>query len=154
VDKNGNTLIPFKYSSASDFFHGIAYVSTSKFRSGGYNSSTHRGLTMNGWTTVTTTYTKTSPDYYKTKDFYINRKGKKLKYTPAKGYYSEGLWVVYKRQHNTPLYGYMDESGKVVISPVYRSASNFSEELAMVQTNNNWIIIDKKGKKIADIDLN
>ena len=49
----------------------------------------------------------------------------------------------------------MDLNYKVVIPVIYTKATKFSEGLAIVEIseNGNCIIIDKKGNKVADVNL-
>ncbi|MCF8297132.1 MAG: WG repeat-containing protein [Saprospiraceae bacterium] len=48
----------------------------------------------------------------------------------------------------TSNYGFIDESGKVVIPLIYKDAFHFSEDLAAVSKNGKWGFIDKTGKEI------
>ena len=49
-------------------------------------------------------------------------------------------------------YGFMDTTGKVVIPPIYKRASNFSEGVSIVITENNEkIVIDKTGKQLLNL---
>src|SRR5262249_47864318 len=48
-------------------------------------------------------------------------------------------------------WGYIDKSGKFVISPQYSHAKSFSEGLAAVVTDDKEVYIDKNGKVILDL---
>ncbi|MDR1983372.1 MAG: WG repeat-containing protein [Prevotellaceae bacterium] len=146
VDKNGNEVIPFKYLYAEPFNHGIALIEDVVHTGG---TTTTYGPIIGGMQKVTTRY---SPRRTSRVSYYIDRKGKGLKYEiPDNSYFSDGLRRVYKKKYD----GYVDENLKVVIPLIYLNSSDFSEGLAIVQTKKQeWIIIDKKGKKVADIDLN
>ena len=148
VDKTGKELIPFKYRNAYPFTNGVAYVVKEKVRPGGMITSINVSMPHQAvqTTTVRTRYVDAET---KEKAFYINSKGKKLKYEC--GSYSEGLWMI----TNIKKWGYMDLKYKVVIPVIYTKATKFSEGLAIVETSKggNWIIIDKQGEKVADINL-
>jgi len=45
-------------------------------------------------------------------------------------------------------WGYIDKTGKTIISPRFEEVSNFSEGLAAVKTGGKWGYIDKTGKTI------
>jgi hypothetical protein len=152
VDANGREIIPFKYSRAGYFEHGVAKVEKNVYKSGAATTSTRvsKLTTQEEWRTTTTRY---SPGSYHTKFFYINRKGKKMKFDYI-GDYSEGMLMVIKFKFLSKKYGYMDENHKTVISPVYDNATRFGNGLALVQTkDDNWIIIDWKGKKISAVNV-
>lgn len=52
-----------------------------------------------------------------------------------------------------PLYGYINESGKVIIHPQYESAQTFKNNKALVKLRNgNFAVIDKKGKIHNEIE--
>lgn len=65
---------------------------------------------------------------------------------------SEGLRCYY--DFSSKKYGFIDESGKVVIAPKYSAAHNFSEGLAAVQmataNGDRWGFIDKTGKVVIE----
>jgi hypothetical protein len=58
--------------------------------------------------------------------------------------FSEGLALV----RSTGKWGFIDKTGKEVISFVYDGAGNFSEGLAMVRSTGKWGFIDKTGKEV------
>lgn len=71
-----------------------------------------------------------------------------LKATTDKGV--EKLYSAYITDQNEKKYGYIDETGVFVISPVYDQASEFSEGYAVVYTSedNEYSVIDTTGKSI------
>jgi hypothetical protein len=58
--------------------------------------------------------------------------------------FSEGLGAVKTGER----WGFIDSTGKKIISPKYSDAYPFSEELAAVMLNNKWGFIDKAGKTV------
>jgi hypothetical protein len=60
------------------------------------------------------------------------------------GRFSEGLAQVVKNNK----WGYVDRTGKEVISLQYQDANSFSEGMAPVQINGKWGFIDKTGKQM------
>ena len=63
--------------------------------------------------------------------------------------FSNGM-AVFKGKNG--LYGYINADGEIVIKAQYREATEFSENLALVQEDNDdCFIIDKKGKKKGEI---
>lgn len=62
------------------------------------------------------------------------------------GYFSEGLATFYKNEK----FGYIDESGNIVIEPQYKKAWYFSEGLAWVEIEGKYGYIDKSGKVVID----
>ena len=52
-------------------------------------------------------------------------------------------------------YGFIDETGKLVIPAIYEDANSFNQGKAKVKLNDNWIFIDKSGKETElALDLN
>src|SRR5271170_5871761 len=47
--------------------------------------------------------------------------------------------------NDSPKWGYVDSTGKVVITPRFDATSSFSERLAAVQVNGKWGYIDTSG---------
>ena len=50
-------------------------------------------------------------------------------------------------------FGYMDQTGKMVISPMYDYADDFSEDLAVVALHNLPCVIDQKNVRVIDTSL-
>jgi hypothetical protein len=61
-----------------------------------------------------------------------------------------GMAVLYVMSQPPPLFGYMDDSGKIVIQPQFSEAGNFSQGLARVMPakKSNWGFIDHTGKVV------
>lgn len=63
------------------------------------------------------------------------------------------LLPAYILENNTRKYGYINENGTFVISPVYDSATDYSEGLAVVYTMGTYKVIDTTGKVICKNDM-
>ena len=66
--------------------------------------------------------------------------------------FHEGLSRLYLYEGSSGLptgVGFIDKTGKVVISPEYSGAGDFSEGFAAVYKNGKWGFIDKTGKEIT-----
>lgn len=63
--------------------------------------------------------------------------------------FSEGCAAI-SRDPNEYKYGYIDQSGNIVIQPKYISASRFSEGYALVRDSLGYSIIDKSGNKTSE----
>lgn len=159
VDGNGKVVIPFQYSKAQPFEHGVAYVETTKSRGGYTQTSINRNpigtQTSQGEYHTTTMSTSYVAGGRSTQGFRIDRKGRKLKYDTyfPMGHksYSEGLWCI---TQNRKKFGYMDDNNKIVIPVNYSEIGAFSEGLAIVRKGDSeWLIIDKQGNKVADVNL-
>ncbi|WP_164879567.1 WG repeat-containing protein [Afifella aestuarii] len=50
------------------------------------------------------------------------------------------------------LYGYIDSEGRYLIPPVYRDASRFSDDRAIVTTGANAMMIDREGRPLARVN--
>lgn len=82
---------------------------------------------------------------------YINRLGNVVLNTSFPYYrfqfntFSDGL-VGFKTNNK---YGYIDETGRVIVEPFYDTAREFSEGFAETEINEKWGFIDKTGKIIV-----
>ena len=63
--------------------------------------------------------------------------------------FSEGLGLVYDAE--TELYGYVNAQGEVAIYPCYTYAENFSDGLALVKWEGDYIFINKEGRQAFDL---
>lgn len=66
--------------------------------------------------------------------------------------FSEGLAAVYfpTKSDWEDIAGYIDENGQIVIKPIYSEAGNFYKGYALVQKDNKYFLIDKKGIRIIN----
>lgn len=124
MDKKGNTVIPFKYDSASDFSNTLATVS----KDYKYGAIDHSGKTvldfkynhLGEFKEGLASFTPANSD----KNGFINAKGKEI-IAPIWDQamdFSEGLAAVAKGDYDNAKWGFVDTSGKVVIEPQYDHA--------------------------------
>ncbi|MFZ2844090.1 WG repeat-containing protein [Psychrobacter sp.] len=124
MDKKGNTVIPFKYESASDFSNALATVSKD-YKYGAIDRSgktvldfkySHLGEFKDGLASFTPANSE--------KNGFINAKGKEI-IAPIWDQamdFSEGRAAVAKGDYDNAKWGFVDISGKVVIEPQYDHA--------------------------------
>ena len=60
--------------------------------------------------------------------------------------FSEGFALVQKDK----LWGYIDATGKWLVSPKYKAATAFKNGFARVKIKGKWGVINKEGKLIVD----
>ena len=124
MDKEGNTVIPFKYESASNFSNALATVSKDyKYGAIDHSGKTaidfkynHLGEFKDGLANFTPADSE--------KNGFINSKGKEI-IAPIWDQamdFSEGLAAVAKGDYDNAKWGFVDTSGKVVIEPQYDHA--------------------------------
>ncbi len=65
--------------------------------------------------------------------------------------WSDGLIRVKKERAGT--YGYMDHAGKMIIADVYKDATDFEEQIAMVKKGNKYGVINTKGETVIDFQF-
>src|SRR5512133_2288921 len=76
---------------------------------------------------------------------FINRVGKEVvppRFDDVRGKFIEGM----TRIQVNDLWGFMNNSGVVVIAPAYEANDEFSEGLARVRSKKKWGFIDRSGK--------
>lgn len=84
----------------------------------------------------------------------INESGHVIsgKYPFISDYNSGRAYYYIGSQNGDILYGYLDETGKTIIEPVFKYAGTFEEDRAVVKLEENtYAIIDKKGKIIKKL---
>jgi hypothetical protein len=67
------------------------------------------------------------------------------------GLFSEGMAAVEKKTYVTSKWGFIDKSGKEVITPQFDAVSSFSEGLAAVRIDSSIGFIDKTGKMVIPL---
>ena len=74
---------------------------------------------------------------------------------PSNGLFPVCLGRVSERFHCDGKYGYIDKTGKMLISPQFDDAGSFFDGLAGVRTGPKWGYIDKTGKMVisAQVDF-
>ncbi|MGE5612792.1 MAG: WG repeat-containing protein [Bacillota bacterium] len=77
------------------------------------------------------------------------------KYYYIRGYKNSRAVFSIMNQEGAELYGYLDETGKPVVEPVYKSVTDFDEEQAAVkQADGTFALIDKDGNLIRTLEYN
>ena len=123
IDKAGKVIIPFQYDYASEFNGDLAIVAIGE-------------------------------EYHFRKYFYINKAGNdvtEINRYEYLGPFRDNLALVQSKENWK--YGYIDKTGKEVISTKYDNASHFGEGLAAVKKNGKWGYIDKTGKEVISTSV-
>jgi hypothetical protein len=122
IDKTGSIIIEPRYDYAMHFFEGMALIADDKPYPG-YDAIQNRKA-------------------------FIDKKGNRVTdYFDDADSFSEGLAAVKINR----LWGYIDETGTIVIPPIYKIAPTFSEGFAPVTCENGKdAFIDKKGTRITE----
>jgi len=153
LNESGSTIISPIYQSVEPFDeHGLAVVSIK-----GKTEYVYGLINRSGAYVVKPVYDSIRP-YGKT--LYLAIQGENVDLLNAQGSIvnrlanssvhqpSEGLAVFSQNDR----YGYLDETGKVVIEPQYRYAEAFSEGIGVVTlANGRFALIDKIGKLILEL---
>lgn len=127
IDWEGNTVIPFIYSSVEPFSEGLALVETAshgEVRAGFADRTGKLVIPM---------------QYYEAESFSEGLAAVCVR--------DEGVWTDGDYKHYTE-WGYIDKTGKLVIDAKYKSVSPFYEGLAAVRTNEGVGYIDKNGNEV------
>ncbi len=120
INREGELVIPHKYSAAGDFSEGLAKVELKDSQN------------------------KLIEGFIDTKGEMVIRPDRWLKNS-----FSDGLAAVRTEKDGKFVYGFMDKKGKTVIEPRFKKVGRFGEGLAFVNDNGQIRIIDKKGKSTA-----
>lgn len=147
IDKQGSLKIPYEYNDAMDFNEGLAAVE------------------QNGkWGFVSLDGTLTIPHKYDEIGNFKNGIARVKINTLWGAIDKSGNYVIEPRYNYfeefdnglakvgigdlSPVYGYIDVSGKLVISAQYQKATSFSQDVAAVMENGKWGFIDRQGQYI------
>lgn len=65
--------------------------------------------------------------------------------------WSDGLIRVKKERSGT--YGFMDHAGKMIVADVYKDATDFQEQIAIVKKGNKYGVINTKGETVVDFQF-
>ena len=151
IDTRGQLIIPCQYDDIHPFSEGLAAIENSDGKWGFINK--------NNKIVIPCIY-KSAESFsngiaYVTNDnnerCLINSNGK---ITSSLGNYSllhgfsEGMGGVCELKDDNLLYGFIDETGKVVIPCIYDYAVNFSEGLAVVRRDNKYGFVNKSGEEV------
>ena len=136
INTKGEVVIPYKWSYAENFVNGYAFVGDEDyFYIINKNGETLFDLTMSRYQRDGDLVSYDSFDGKTTGC--INLKQGVLIGAPNwdyVGYFKEGKAAVFKDGK----WGYVDESGSIIIEPVWDSVSDFYEGYAVVNKGGNW----------------
>lgn len=150
INKDKNTIIPFKFNNAYDFNnYGVAVV---------LEGNDFRLIDTNGNYISNEKYESINP-YKENRAIYmqnskmgvLNEKGYKI--TEAKydyiGNYNNGRAVIEKKIDNNYKYGYLDLDGNEIVEFKYMEASDFNEGFAVVKVKDGeFALIDLNGNVV------
>ena len=148
INEKGTVIIPFIYDDASVFFNGLARV---------MKESKHGYINIKGETVIPFQY-EFAADFKNglarvQKDGkwgFINPAGQvaiPMEYKNAFDF-SEGMAPVMNAENK---WGFIDASGKFVLTPKYLQAQSFSNGEALVKNGDEFIYINKSGKKLREL---
>lgn len=163
INKKGEVVIPFVYSSIKNFREGLSSVS----EGGEINLINHKGEKTRisnsyhycagfseGLAVVSTGYSNIRG--LDSKDGVIDRKGQTIVMPTYEIIYNyqEGLAAAEKMvAANKRRYGFIDKTGKAILPFIYKNVSSFSEGLAKVTTEDGKsMFIDKTGKEVIKLE--
>ncbi len=145
VGKTGKVMIPLEYDDAGSFSEGLARVKKGYMRE--VNVINSEGLVQ-------------VEKVYIGENIVIDKTGKVV--IPRREYvvsndFSEGLAAVEKHDADgNEKYGFIDKTGKIVVTPEYDGAENFSDGLAKVRKGGwetgKYGLIDKTGKIVVPLE--
>jgi hypothetical protein len=163
IDKSGRVVVNLKYDYASRFSEGLACVMTDKK----FSYVDHNGRMAieprfsrcsdfsEGLARVRIGGKATSPVLLTS----VSGKPGKLRYIDKTGHiairldaesgddFSEGLASFEVKKPDGYLYcGYLDATGKTIVSPQFGECGKFSDGLALILLNGKWGYIDRSGK--------
>ena len=145
LDKSGNEVIPFIYDEATNFSEGLAAVQ----KDGKYGYIDKSGeevipfkfdMASSFSEGLARVFIKGESNYG-----YIDRTGKLvIPYGTDALDFCDGRARTFSKGKQ----GFIDKSGKEIISTIYSLTDNFSEGLACVLKDNKYGFIDKNGKEV------
>lgn len=153
IDRTGKLVIAFKYSNGLMFSEGLAAVQDAKSTQWGFIDTKGKqvlpaiyfspGRFINGQALIT--QVKGDKDGCKVWDEYIDKQGRTLKIIPSEEPNNQQL-VRIRWNGKT---GYATRTGKIVITPKYEEARDFSEGFAAVGEFQRWGFINTKGELVV-----
>src|SRR5574344_135538 len=146
VNHRGEEIVPPKYSLAGSFSEGLAAVAIGDLW--GY-------IDVNGKEVIPLVFSSAG-DFKEGfaivirdhKSVCINKNGEQIisKRVRNINQFFEGFAIV---RSSSGRYGFIDTTGKVVISTKYLNAYDFSNGIAAVQTRGGWMYINRDGKSLS-----
>ncbi len=152
VDSTGKEVVPFIYRSAGDFNEGLAYVQ--KDGRYGYIDKTGNIVIPLNFTSAIDFSDGLAVVGYGNNIWYIidktcdikNTKELLTQYTNVTGF-KEGFVEVYKDGKH----GFVDQTGREVVPPIYDYVQDFSEGLAQVKKDGKYGFVDQTGKEVVPL---
>lgn len=146
IDRKGETVIPFRYDEAEDFFNGWAAVRID--REWGY-------IQTNGEQVLPPRLDRAADSIGGMARVSL---GARLHWLTTAGEIKEAMPFDYAfnlcdgraRIGLAGRWGYMDAQGQIVVNPNWVAASDFSEGLASVKQGGKWGAIDRSGKMVVE----
>ena len=158
IDKTGKIVIAPKFDYASGFTEGLAEIRVGNPETGlfGYIDTSGKIVIKPKYQSAGTFSEGVAIVSDPKGQVIIDKNGKhllRLNLDMAELGFSEGLAakaLIFKEKIGV-FYGFIDKTGKVIIPPTYRHASNFSEGVAAVEEDSN---VRKKFRKTGYINHN
>lgn len=155
ADLEGKVVIEPQFDCAYMFRDGVALVRVGIGKDARYGYVKEDGTVLAEPVYVEATQFNEGLAWVVEKDGFptaIDTKGKvqiEAKEVHGVGCFSDGLaaFCIEEKPYHY-LWGYMNTSGKVVIEPQFKFADNFSDGLAVVETDKGWCYVDTKGKLV------
>ncbi len=152
VDSTGKEVVPFIYRSAGDFNEGLAYVQ--KDGRYGYIDKTGNIVIPLNFTSAIDFSDGLAVVGYGNNIWYIidktcdikNTKELLTQYTNVTGF-KEGFVEVYKDGKH----GFVDQTGREVVPPIYDYVQDFSEGFAQVKKDGKYGFVDQTGKEVVPL---
>lgn len=146
IDQKGNLVIPGPFDGAASFSEGLAAVSVGKKT--GYIDKTGKMIIPPQFDEARKFSEDRATVRIGDKFALIDKTGKVIPFCPNNcgtfiHPFSEGLALAHVSNH-----GYIDKTGKTVITRKFDEAESFSEGLAQVDIGGKWGYLDNKGKLI------
>ncbi|MDR7077114.1 hypothetical protein J2Y03_002137 [Neobacillus niacini] len=158
IDESGKVITPKAYSIISDYQEGRA-VAANTNEQGEY---LYGYLNRRGNEVIALSY-ESANNFINGKALVkmkagsfalIDLTGKVLKSYPYEMVDDYGEGMLAFRKSNEGKWGYMDESGKVMIEPKFTGTQSFIEGKAIVNVDNNYGLIDTQGNYIIKPNYN
>jgi hypothetical protein len=153
IDKTGKEVIPIIYTFLDGFHEGLATANKSSYDP---NSMTTGFINRVGKEVIPFKFSSCysfSNGLVKVKDskkgfIFINKQGEFVINADSLGaYFKSGL--THLRKNNK--IGFVNETGKIIIEPIYDEATEFNQGFSIVKINEKYGIIDTRGKVIIPI---